>query len=97
MIIYSETLERFLSSSVEEIKASLEHTILEYLGKETSVEEKRSWEGTISRFQQLFGGGVLPGDAGIVLEYNLPLGDDRVDVILTGKDDGGRTRLSWWR
>ena len=92
MIIYAETLDRFLSSTVDGIKAYLADTIRDYFGTESSEEEKRSWEGTISRFQQLFGGGVLPGDAGIVLEYNLPITDNRVDVILTGKDDGGKNQ-----
>ena len=89
MIFYNKPLRDFLASDASEITDYLSRVISHFFQEECSDEEKASWIGTIHLFQKLFSDGVLPMDAGLALEYNIPRMNNRVDCIITGKDEKG--------
>ena len=91
MIFYNKPLGDFLASDATEIRDYLARVIGDFFQEECSDEEKKSWIGTVNLFKKLFSNGVLPSDAGIALEYNIPRMNNRVDCIITGKDEKGHS------
>ena len=91
MIVYSETREQFtrdvFSNRIEDrILAAVESR----LGHGTSAAELRSWKNSMQYMNNVLVGGDIPGDAGVAIEYQVPLTSKRVDFILSGTDGDRR-------
>jgi len=87
MIVYSENKQQF----VDDVRSNLIHTkiLLEFkrnLGRTVSESEISSWRNSMQFIASVIDDQEIPADAGVAIEYNIPLTNNRVDFILTGKD-----------
>ena len=88
MIIYSADKATFLRER-KLIPDMLERAILDRLGEETDPAEKRSWVNSLGYMHALLDCRDIPDDAGIALEYNIPVTNNRIDFVITGFDSEG--------
>jgi DUF2075 family protein len=87
VIVYSATRAEFTadvySNFIEErILAAFEQR----LGRRTSRREVDSWKNSMQYMNNVLLRSEIPGDAGVAVEYKVPLTAKRVDFILTGED-----------
>jgi hypothetical protein len=91
MIVYSASRAEFtkdvLSNHIE--KKILDAFALR-LGRRTSKAEVASWKNSMQYMNNVLTSGNIPGDAGVAIEYQVPLTSKRVDFILSGADDQKR-------
>lgn len=92
MIIYSCDKSDFIAKQ-ETIPDILKVNVLERLGEETSDNEYLSWKNSLAFMRRLLETSTIPDDAGIALEYNIPVTNNRIDFIVTGYDDIGRSQV----
>jgi DUF2075 family protein len=85
MIIYSSNKSSFIEDT-NILPDYLEKKILDALGEETSKNEKFSWINSLAYMKSLLDHPSIPDDAGIALEYNIPVTNNRIDFIITGVD-----------
>jgi DUF2075 family protein len=64
----------------EEILNAFEQVV----GHSTGIAERRSWENSMIYMKNVLEDPEIPDDAGVAIEYTLPLTRKRVDFILTG-------------
>ena len=88
MIIYSADKATFLSDRAR-LPDFLERTIFEKMGEETSPSEKSSWKKSLGYMHRLLDTPRIPDDAGIAVEYNIPVTNNRIDFMVTGVDENG--------
>jgi DUF2075 family protein len=69
----------------EEILSAFERVV----GHSTGISERRSWENSMMYMKNILEDPDIPDDAGVAIEYTLPLTRKRVDFILTGVDEAG--------
>lgn len=69
----------------EEILAAFEQVV----GHSTGIAERRSWENSMMFMKNILEDPEIPDDAGVAIEYTLPLTRRRVDFIITGTGDDG--------
>lgn len=87
MIVYSASRADFtkdvLSNQIE--KKILDAFSLR-LGRRTSKAEIESWKNSMQYMNNVLMSGDIPDDAGVAIEYQVPLTSKRVDFILSGAD-----------
>jgi len=91
VIIYNSTREAFsrdvLTNRIgDKVLAAFESR----LGHRTSPGEIASWQNSLQFMNGVLMLGDVPADAGVAIEYRVPLTSRRVDFILTGADDDER-------
>lgn len=91
MIVYSKTKAEFVADVDanrigDEILASFERT----LHRRPSPSEIESWGNSMQFMARRVDLPDLPDDAGVAIEFTVPLTNRRVDFILTGITDDGR-------
>jgi len=91
MLVYSATRAQFtrdvFSNQIE--KKILDAFALR-LGHRTSKSEIESWKNSMQYMNNALIAGDLPEDAGVAIEYQIPLTSKRVDFILSGSDEDRR-------
>lgn len=91
MIVYSETRDQFtrdvFSNRIEE---KILDAFQRRLGRGASTAEVASWKNSMQYMNNVLVAGDIPRDAGVAIEYQVPLTSKRVDFILSGTDDAGR-------
>lgn len=92
MIIYSGNKSDFLSIQ-KELPDILKSNILQLLGEDTSDNEYVSWKNSLAFMNRLMKTDKIPDDAGVALEYNIPVTNNRIDFIITGLDDNGKSQI----
>lgn len=85
MIVYSKSRDRFL----EDVQAGRIETVVSdavsgKLGIKVSAAEVASWQNSLTHMANVLGHPEIPGDAGVAIEYNIPLTSKRIDFIVTG-------------
>lgn len=85
MIVYSNDTAGFLKD-VPVISDILKERIRSRLGEEASEGEMRSWSASLLHMAKVVSHPSIPQDAGIALEYNIPITNNRIDFIITGID-----------
>ena len=87
MIVYSATRRAF---SHDVLSNKIEHEILDAfqtkLHHRPSPSEIRSWKNSLLFVNNALQLGEIPDDAGVAIEYRVPLTSKRVDFILSGSD-----------
>lgn len=91
MIIYSGIKSDFIAH--QELPALLRDRIFELLGEEPSEGEYRSWENSLAYMKDIVDTPTIPEDAGIALEYNIPVTNNRIDFIITGIDESNTSQV----
>lgn len=88
MLVYTSTK---LGFSADVISNSIETKILDVfqrmLGHSTSPSEIQSWRNSMLYMNNILSDKAIPDDAGVSIEYKIPLTNNRIDFILTGKDE----------
>lgn len=90
MLIYEDTKEGFEEDVlndriVEEIKKGHEKNGLG-VGSENEV---RSWQNSFQFMHKVLSGSDLPDDAGVAIEFKIPLTSRRVDFMISGYGENG--------
>lgn len=85
MIIYEGTKSTFLNSvENDSIAIEIEENILEKMGRHTGKAEFRSWENSLEYMYKVLNDQLIPSDAGVAIEYNIPQTSKRVDFLISG-------------
>ncbi|NNE34677.1 MAG: AAA family ATPase, partial [Rhodothermales bacterium] len=91
MIVYSASRADFTS---DVLSNQIEKKILDAfslrLGRRTSRAEIESWKNSMQYMNNVLIAGDIPEDAGVAIEYQVPLTSKRVDFILSGADAENR-------
>ena len=91
MLVYAETREQFTN---DVFSNRIENVILEAfrlrLGISTSESEIRSWRNSMQYVNNVLLSADIAADAGVAVEFKIPLTSRRIDFILTGTDDADR-------
>ena len=87
MIVYSENKQQF----VDDVRSNVIHEKIlrafkRSLGRTVAENEIASWRNSIQFMESVVNDPEIPADAGVSIEYNIPLTNNRVDFIFTGKD-----------
>lgn len=83
MLAYSATKKEF----VEDVTNNVIHIrIQDLLGHRVGQSEIRSWRNSLRAMESVIRDDEIPDDAGVSIEFRIPLTSKRVDFILTGKD-----------
>lgn len=91
MIIYNEPKNIFVEHILEkEISYVLSKNIEEKMNRRVSASEMTSWENSLSEMMRVIRGDLIPDDVNILLEFNLPSTQKRIDFIIAGKDEDGQ-------
>lgn len=102
MIVYSASRAEFTN---DVLSNQIEQKILDAfslrLGKRTSKAEIESWKNSMQYMNNVLISDDIPDDAGVAIEYQVPLTSKRVDFILSGangdkKDTAVIVELKQW-
>ncbi len=87
MIVYASTKLEFIDDVVSNAIADkiLQQFKLS-LGKSTGKSEINSWENSMMYMRNILGDKSIPDNVGVSIEYEVPGSSNRIDFILTGKD-----------
>ncbi len=88
MIIYSGTRAEFTQDVFANV---IEEKVLAQLrsraGHSVAQAEVRSWQNSLQYMNNALLGAGIPEDAGVAIEYKIPLTSKRVDFIVSGEDE----------
>lgn len=91
MIVYSATKQQFVVDAQANTIHDKIHTEIKRLGIAGGSErEIAAWRNSMQFMLSVVDDQELPEDAGVSIEYAIPLTSRRVDFILTGKDEHRR-------
>lgn len=92
MIVYSSTRRMFghdvLSNNIE---LQILKEFYSKLRQRPSSSEIKSWKNSLQYMNNALSYADIPDDAGVAIEYRVPLTSKRVDFILSGADESGDT------
>ena len=85
MIIYRATKKQFVDDVFNNtIANNIDEAFFEHLGRHTSPNEVRSWQNSMQFMYKVVNTPELPDEAGVAIEYQIPLTAKRVDFIISG-------------
>ncbi len=91
MIVYSASRAEFTNDVFSnQIEKKILDAFLMRLGRRTSKAEVESWKNSMQYMNNVLMAGDIPDDAGVAIEYQVPLTSKRVDFILSGTDGQNR-------
>jgi len=94
MIIYASTKKDFVSrASNATIADYVEDRIQTMLHRATPSSEKKSWENSLGRMGLLLLDSEVPDDAGVAIEYTIPMSSKRIDILISGTDEHGVSQI----
>jgi len=87
VIVYSASRAEFTQDVYSNlIEQKILRALKERAGTGTGLREIESWKNSMQYMNNVLVEGEIPEDAGVAIEYKVPLTSKRVDFILTGKD-----------
>ena len=91
MIVYSGTKKSFSDQVRRNLIADKIHeAFISIVGHKTSQAEIRSWENSMMYMNNVIDDRDIPDDAGVAIEYKIPMSSRRIDFILTGSNSDSR-------
>lgn len=88
MLVYEGIKKEFLNSvEMDTIAEEIENTILEKMGRHTGKSEFDSWMNSMEYMYKVLNDKMIPENAGIAIEYNIPQTAKRVDFMISGYDE----------
>lgn len=88
MIVYHTTKEGFMADILSnDIDQIIHDAFYERLGRHTSGSEVQSWKHSLTIMHAIIVDQEIPMNAGITIEYQIPLSSNRVDFIISGYND----------
>ena len=94
MIVYHATKRQFINDVFDDtIADNIDNAFYAHLGRHTSPNEKRSWKNSMQYMYRVLNTQELPDEAGVAIEYQIPLTSKRIDFIIGGNDEFGRGNI----
>jgi DUF2075 family protein len=94
MIVYQSTKSGFLNDVLSNsIDTIIHEAYFEKLGRHTSHNEVLSWNNSMLYMNNILIDNEIPDDAGISIEFQIPLTSKRIDFIITGLNDENREHV----
>ena len=91
MLVYEGLKSDFLLSVENDtIATEIENTILEKMGRHTGKSEFESWMNSMEYMYKVLNDNMIPENAGVAIEYNIPQTAKRVDFMISGYDDNNK-------
>ncbi len=88
MIVYQSTKEGFLADVLaNEIDTKIDAAFYNHLGRHTSPNEVLSWTNSMMHMSQVLNDHEIAPDAGISIEFQIPMTSQRIDFIVTGLNE----------
>jgi len=91
MLVYTATKSTFIddvrSNRIDEI---IESEVRRKLNRRTPANELLSWRNSMQYMMSVLLDEDIPNSSGVAVEYQIPQRSNRIDFILTGKDEGRR-------
>lgn len=85
MIVYQSVKQGFLEDVLNnEIEVKIEKAYKSHLGRNASPNEVLSWANSMQRMKNVLEDPEIASDAGISIEFQIPLTSKRIDFIITG-------------
>jgi len=85
MIIYRATKKQFVEDVFNNtIADNIDSAFVEHLGRHTAPNEVRSWKNSMQFMYNVVNTPELSDEAGVAIEYQIPLTARRVDFIISG-------------
>ncbi len=87
MIVYQSTKDGFQNDVLtNDIDTIIHNAYYNHLGRHTSHNETLSWKNSMMYMHTLLTDHEIPSNAGISIEFQIPLTSKRIDFIITGLD-----------
>ncbi|MYD43908.1 MAG: DUF2075 domain-containing protein [Gammaproteobacteria bacterium] len=94
MIVYSATRADFNQHVItNQIDERINHAYFKRLGRHAPASEQRSWRNSLQYMNNALTQAHTPDDAGIAIEYQIPLTSKRIDFFVSGVDEHDRESL----
>ncbi len=91
MIVYSATKKEFCAHvRANQIDKILFEETLQKMGRKTGESEVRSWRNSLQYMNNVLFDSDIPEDSLVALEYKIPGTSNRIDFIITGKNDDNK-------
>ena len=88
MIVYQSTKEKFSNDVVtNRIEVAILEIFKKKIGRSTTKSEINSWKNSMMYMENILQDKEIPGDCGVMIEYQIPQTSKRIDFILTGQDE----------
>ncbi len=88
MIVYQSTKEGFLDDVLHnEIDTKINQAFYDHLGRHTSPNEFLSWTNSMMHMSNVLMDNEIAANAGISIEFQIPLTSNRIDFIITGLNE----------
>ena len=94
MIVYQSTKEGFLEDVLlNEIDTKINQAFYDHLGRHTSPNEVLSWTNSMMHMSNVLMDNEIAANAGISIEFQIPLTSQRIDFIITGLDEDQKEQV----
>ena len=94
MIVYQSTKEGFLEDVLRnEIDTKINQAFYDHLGRHTSPNEVLSWTNSMMHMSNVLMDNEIAANAGISIEFQIPLTSQRIDFIITGLDEDQKEQV----
>lgn len=94
MIVYQSTKEGFLMDVLSNnIDTIIHNSYFEHLGRHTSRNEVLSWSNSMMYMNTILSDGEIPDNAGVSIEFQIPLTSKRIDFIITGINENKKEQV----
>jgi len=94
MIVYQSTKEGFLDDVLRnEIDTKINQAFYDHLGRHTSPNEVLSWTNSMMHMSHVLMDHEIAADAGISIEFQIPLTSQRIDFIITGLNESQKEQV----
>lgn len=92
MIIYKSNIKDFVDKVKNGIIANdLQNNLSYKIGAQIEDAEIRSWNNSLMAMKDVVLESNIPNDCGVLLEYNIPFTNNRIDFMLTGHDKNNKS------
>jgi hypothetical protein len=90
MIIYKSTLKKFRENIFNnKIDEEIDKACRQNIGRSVLKNEGASWRNSLNYMERVVRIGNIPDDCGILVEYIIPSTSNRIDFLISGKDNQG--------
>ncbi len=95
MLVYSSTVHGFLCDvQAGTIDTAVANLVRQRLRHRVGKAERRAWANSLQEIAWAFHDTSIPDDAGISIEYRLPMSSKRLDFLVSGYDDKDHPNLA---
>lgn len=94
MIVYRATKNGFIDDvDSNQIGEIIHSAYRKAHNREVSRSEITAWQNSLGCMQRILSDTTIPNDVGVAVEFGIPGSTKRVDFILTGRNDAGRSAV----